>query len=150
MSARLRPGAPPPAPPARAVPGRSFPPVAELAVTSMALIIVSGIWLAAHLPRPAPLGPSAGLLAAAAALLLLAAALTSRLRPFAWNVFFTVAGWALAAYVVIAGMLELIFVLDGTRGAMLVLLTCSLTVFALDIPLLLGFSVARYQAAGAQ
>jgi hypothetical protein len=42
-------------------------------------------------------------------------------------------------------LLEFVFVLDHTRGASLVVLTFSLVVFALDIPLLMAFSVARYQ-----
>jgi hypothetical protein len=124
---------------------RRLPPVAELAVASLALIIVAGIYLVAHLPQRAPLGPAVGLLAAAGALLVVNAAVVSSLRPFAWRVFFQVAGWTLVAYVVIGGLLEFIFVFDHTRGAMLVVLTLSLLVFALDIPILFGFSVARYQ-----
>jgi len=98
-----------------------------------------------HLPERAPLGPAVGLLAAAGALLVADVVLVSRLRPFAWRVFFQVAGWALVAYVVIAELLEFTFVFDHTRGSLLVVLTLSLAAFALDIPLLLGFSVARYQ-----
>ena len=124
---------------------RRLPPVAELAVVTMALVIAGGIYLVAHLPQRAPLGPAVGLLAAAGVLLVANAALVSSLRPFAWRVFFQVAGWVLVAYVVIGGMLEFIFVFDDTRGALLVVLTLSLLVFALDIPILLGFSVARYQ-----
>jgi hypothetical protein len=124
---------------------RRLPPVAELAVASLALIIVAGIYLVAHLPQRAPLGPAVGLLAAAGALLVVNAAVVSSLRRFAWRVFFQVAGWTLVAYVVIGGLLEFIFVFDHTRGAILVVLTLSLLVFALDVPILFGFSVARYQ-----
>ena len=67
------------------------------------------------------------------------------LRDFAWHTFFVVAKWALLAYAVIAGILEYVFVYDGTRGGMLVLLTLSLFIFAVDIPVLFGFSVARFQ-----
>jgi hypothetical protein len=56
-----------------------------------------------------------------------------------------VGGWALAAYLVIAGMLEFVFVLDHTRGGLLIVLTLMLAVFAVNVPLLLAFSVARYQ-----
>jgi hypothetical protein len=124
---------------------RRLPPIAELAVGSLALVIVAGIYLVAHLPQRAPLGPAVGLLAAAGALLVANAGLVSSLRPFAWRVFFQVAGWTLVAYVVIGGLLEFIFLFDHTRGAMLVVLTFSLLIFALDIPILFGFSVARYQ-----
>lgn len=125
--------------------GSQLPPIAQVAVISMALVIASGIYLASHLPKTAPLGPVVALLAVAGFLLLLNVALLGRLRHFAWPVFFRVAGWAGIAYVVIAGMLEFIFVFDHTRGSMLVVLTLSLLIFALNIPLLLAFSVARYQ-----
>ncbi len=124
---------------------RRLPPVAQLAVGSMILIVIGGIYLAGHLPRQPPLGPAAGLLAAAGAVLVVDLLILSRLRPFAWDVFFKVGGWALLAYGVISGMLEYVFVLDHTHGSILVLLTLMLVVFALDIPLLLAFSVARYQ-----
>lgn len=124
---------------------RRLPPVAELVVASLILVVAGGIYLVAHLPQRAPLGPVVGLLAAAGALLVAAAVLVSTLRPFAWREFFQVAGWALVAYLVIGGLLEFTFVFDHTRGAMLAVLTLSLVVFSLDIPLLWGFSVARYQ-----
>jgi hypothetical protein len=42
-------------------------------------------------------------------------------------------------------MLEYVFVKDGTRGGVLVVLSLSLLVFAVHVPLLIGFTVARYQ-----
>jgi len=139
MTAGLEQGAP------ASVAGRRLPPIAELLMGSMACVIAGGIFMASHLPQSAPLGPAVGLLAAGSVLLVAAAALVSRLRPFAWRTFRLVAGWAVVAYVVIAGLLEFTFVYDHTRGSLLLVLTLSLIVFALDIPLLLGFSVARYQ-----
>lgn len=130
------------------LPQRQLPPVAQLAVASMALVIVSGIYLAAHLPHHPPLGPAVGFLAASGVLLIADVAVVSRLSPFNWEVFFRVGGWALLAYGVIAGMLEFMFVFDHTRGGSLVVFTLSLLVFALDVPLLLAFSVARYQEVG--
>lgn len=121
------------------------PPVPAVCVASMTLILASGIYLAAFLPRPAPLGPAVGLVAAAGAALAAAVVLVARQTDFAWGSFFTVVRWSLLAYAVIAGLLEFVFVDDGTRGAMLVLLTLSLVVFAVDIPLLFGYSVARFQ-----
>lgn len=128
--------------------GQRLPPVSQLAIAALALVIIGGIDLAAHLPRPAPLAPAVAALAVAGVALLAGFASLSRVREFAWRTFARVAGWTLAAYLVIAGMLEFVFVLDHTRGAVLAVLTLMLVVFALDIPLLLGFSVARYQPVG--
>jgi hypothetical protein len=96
-----------------------------------------------------PLGPPAVLLAASALLLAGNALALARIREFNWPVFFGVARWALLAYVVIAGMLEYIFVNDGTRGGELLVLSLSLVVYAIHIPLLIGFTVARYAPAQA-
>ncbi len=125
------------------------PPVPAVCVASMALVLSGGIYLAAYLPRHAPLGPAVGLVAAAGAALVAAIVLVAGLREFAWGTFFVVAKWALLAYAVIAGILEYVFVYDGTSGTMLVLLTASLIIFAVDIPVLFGFSVARFQTSDA-
>lgn len=127
---------------------RRLPRVAELAVTSMALVIVAGIYLAAYLPRQGPLLLPTALVAVSAALLLANAFILLRLRDFAWDRFFLVAGWAWLAYLLIAGMLEFVFLIDQTRGALLTLMTVILLIFSVDIPILLGFSVARYQGTG--
>lgn len=124
---------------------RPLPPVTQLAVGTMALVIVGGIYVAAHLPQQAALWLPIALLVAAVVLLVANVVALSRLRAFAWRTFFLVGRYALLAYIVIAGMLEFVFVLDGTPGRLLVLLTLMLAVFAVDIPLLFAFSVARYQ-----
>lgn len=135
----------PHAPPAE----RPLPPIQQIAVGVLVLIVAGGIYTAAHLPRHVPEGPTIGLLAAACVLLAVNVVLLSRIEDFAWRIFRLVAGWVLAAYVVIAGMLEYVFVYDDTRGTQLVILTAMLAVFAINIPLLLGFSVARFQDPGA-
>lgn len=121
------------------------PPVPAMCVASMALVIVAGIYLAAHLPARASLAPAVGLLAASGAVMLVTVSTVARLRDFAWDAFFLVLKWAGLAYLVIAGMLEYVFVYDHTRGSMLVVLTLSLLVFAVDVPMLLAYSVARFQ-----
>ncbi len=126
---------------------RRLPPISEVATVTIALVVIGGIYLAAYLPRRAPLGIAFGLVAAAAICLLWNIVTLSRLRDFAWAPFFLVARWALVAYLIIAGMLEYAFVLDHTRGGILLVLTLMLAIFAVNIPLLLGFSVARYQPA---
>ncbi|MGA2471683.1 MAG: hypothetical protein ABSG64_13455 [Solirubrobacteraceae bacterium] len=123
---------------------RSLPPIQQIAVAVIALIAIGGVYTAAHLPRHVPEGPTVALLGAASVLLVVNAVLLSRIEPFAWNLFRLVAGWVLVAYLVVAGMLEYVFVYDGTRGNQLLIVTAMLVVFALDIPLLLGFSVARF------
>jgi hypothetical protein len=127
---------------------RKLPPVAEMAVTAMALIVIGGITLASRLPHPAPLPVLVALLAAAAALVIADVVLLARLRDFAWPLFFQVAKWTLLAYAVMYGILEFTFVYDHVTGATLAVLTLMLVVFAVDIPLLFGFSVARYATPG--
>ena len=87
-----------------------LPPVTEVGMASLALIVAGGIYLSAHLPQHVPLGPAIALL----------------------------------AYVVIAGMIEYAFLQDHIRGGTLVVLTLSLVVFAVHVPMLVGFTVARY------
>lgn len=130
---------------APAVPsGRSLPPVSELAIGSLALIVIGGIYLAGYFPRTTPLFPAVALLAGSGILLVTEVAMLGRVRQFAWHRFFQVFTWALAAYAIMAGMIGYAFVTDGVRGSLLVLLVLMLLVYAVDIPLLLAFSVARY------
>jgi type III secretory pathway component EscS len=123
---------------------RRLPPIAEIAVAALALIVVGGITLASRLPRPAPLPLLVALLAVAAVLVLADVVLLARLPEFAWPVFFQVAKWSLLAYAVMYGILEFTFIYDHVSGSTLVVLTLMLVVFAVDVPLLFGFSVARY------
>ena len=122
-----------------------LPPVTELGVVSMALIVAGGISIAAKLPGDVPLGLPVALLAASATVMVANVVALSRVPGFNWPLFFSVARWALVAYCVIAAILEFVFVNDGTRGGVLVVLTLSLLVYAVHVPLLIGFTVARYQ-----
>ena len=124
---------------------RKLPPVTEVAIASMALIVVGGIWIASHLPHHVPLGPAVALLAASALLVVVNVVSLIRVPGFNWDVFFLVGKWAGLAYAITAGMLEYVFVKDGTGGGQLVVLTLSLVVYAVHVPLLMGFTVARYQ-----
>jgi hypothetical protein len=126
---------------------RRVPPVGSLGTVSMVLTIASVIYLAAYIPKVPPLGPAIGLMAAAGVVLLANVVLLVRTRDFAWRPFKLVFGWALVAYIVIAGMLEYVFLYDHTRGGVLALMTLSLMSFTVNVPLLLGFGVARYQTA---
>ena len=123
---------------------RRLPPVTQIGMLSLALIVAGGIYLAAHLPHQVPLTPAIVLLSISALLLAGNLAALARVRGFAWGRFFEVARWALLAYVVVAGMIEYSFLRDHVNGGALVVLTLSLVVFAVHVPVLIGFTVARY------
>ncbi|MBV8999685.1 MAG: hypothetical protein JO304_11525, partial [Solirubrobacterales bacterium] len=108
------------------------------------LIVVGGIYLSAHLPDHVPLGPAVALLTASAIVLGVNVFLLSRVSDFDWERFFEVGKWSLLAYLVIAGMIEYVFLRNHVRGGTLVVLTLSLVVFAVHVPMLVGFTVARY------
>jgi hypothetical protein len=119
--------------------------VTALAAASLAAVVAGVIWLASYLPREAPLAPALACLVIAVALLLANAALLARTPAFAWRRFFQVGGWALLAYAVVSGMLEYTFLYDRTRGALLAILSAMLVLFAVNVPLLMAFTVARYE-----
>lgn len=127
---------------------QQLPPVTQLGMLSLALVIASGIYLTAHLPSHVPLGPAFALLAASVVVLAINMILLSRVRDFAWQRFFQIVKWSFLAYVVIAGMLEYVFLRNHTSGGSLVVLTLSLAVFAVNVPMLVGFTVARYDVPG--
>ncbi len=127
-------------------PERRFPPINEFAAASLGLTIVGGIYLASSIPRLPALGPAWGLLIASWAAMLASITLLVRLKDFAWYRFNGVALRALAAYVVEAGMLEYVFVYDHVRGSLLVVLTLMLVIFGTTVPLMIGFTSARYAA----
>jgi hypothetical protein len=123
---------------------RRLPPVTQLGMLSLGLIVAAVIYLSAHLPEHVSLGPAIVLLALSA--LLLAGNVLSlwRTEGFAWGRFLQVARWALLAYTVIAGLIEYVFLRNNTSGGPLIVLTLSLVIFALTVPVLIAFTVARY------
>jgi len=124
---------------------RKLPPIAETALASMVLVIVGTIYLAANIANDPSLAIPVGLDVVAVVLLLAAIVVVSRVPDFAWRTFFVVARWALLGYLVIAGMIGFVFIVDNTPAAQLATLVAGLTVFVLDVTLILAFSVARYQ-----
>jgi hypothetical protein len=123
---------------------RRFPPVAGLAIVSLALVIIGGILMASYIPRRPPLGVPVAIAVVSAAALLAGSFLLSRLRPFAWDRFFLVFRWALLAYVISAAMIGFAFIRDHARGAPLAVVLVLLVIFALDVPLIIAVTVARY------
>lgn len=123
-----------------------LPPITEVAAGALTLVVVGGIYLASYLPRHPPLVLPTSLLIAATVLVVANIVLLARLPAFAWSTFFLVGRWALLAYCVVAGMLEYVFVYDGTRGSLLILLSGMLVLFAVDVPTIIAFTVARFEA----
>jgi hypothetical protein len=107
-----------------------LPPVTQVGMASLALIVAGGIYLSAHLPQRVPLAPAVVLLALSALLLV--------------GNLFALAKWALLAYTITAGLIEFSFLRNGLSGGPLVVLTLSLVVYAVHVPMLIGFTVARY------
>jgi hypothetical protein len=123
---------------------RRLPPVTQLGMASLALIVAGGIYLSSHLPKHVPLGPAVVLLVLSALLLVANLAALSRVRDFAWDRFLQVGKWALLAYAITAGMIEYAFLRNGLSGGPLVVLTLSIVVYAVHVPMLIAFTVARY------
>ena len=121
-----------------------YPPFTELTMLSLALIVAGGIYLSAHLPKHVSLTLPVILLVLSAVLMALNLASLTRIRHFDWNRFWAVGRWSLLAYVVIAGLIEYVFLQNHLSGGPLVVLTLSLVVFAIHVPALVGFTVARY------
>ncbi|HEX4754351.1 MAG TPA: hypothetical protein VH661_01190 [Candidatus Dormibacteraeota bacterium] len=130
--------------PLPAPPERTVPPVTQLVIGSLALVIIGGIVMAGNFPRPPSLAVPVALLAGSAILFAISLLLLTRHREFPWPVFFGVARWALLAYLVIAGMIEYAFIHNHAEGAPLLVLSLMLLMFALDVPLSIGFTVARF------
>jgi len=127
-------------------PGRTLPPVTEIGIATLAVIVASGVYLSAYpVPRHAPYPAAIALVALAYLGEAVNIVLLLRIRDFAWDKFVLVGRWALLAYSIAAGMLEYVFVRDHTPGRTLAILSLALVVFATDIPIMLAFTVARYQ-----
>jgi len=123
------------------------PPIWECGVAALACVVVSVIYLASYLPGKPNTVPAYILLALATLLVIAQLVLLGSLENFSRRDLHQVGGYALAAYIVIGGMIEYVFVRDHTGGVELGLLTWGLALFVVDVPLILAFSVARYQPA---
>ena len=123
---------------------RRLPPVTEVGMLSLALIVAGGIYLASNITGDVALAPAVVLLCASALLLVGNLVALSRVRGFPWGRFLQVAKWALLAYAITAGLIEYTFLRNDLSGGPLVVLTLSLVVYAVHVPMLIGFTVARY------
>ena len=123
---------------------RRLPPVAEMAVISIMCMMAGGILMASRLPQPPNLAGPGALVAFGGALTVVDLLVLSRVKPFAWRTFWLVMRWALVAYVVITGLLLYVFAINHTAGGTLGVLIATLIVFAVDVPVILAFTVARF------
>lgn len=123
-----------------------FPPVAEAGVCALVLIVIGGIYMASYAPRRPPLAVPVALAAASAVVLAAAVVMLVRSRQLAWDKFLLVGRWTLLSYVIAAGLIEFAFVRDHMRGSSLALVSVMLVLFALIVPLIISFTVARYQS----
>ena len=123
---------------------RRDPPVLLLGSGALLLVVIGGIYQVSHLPHSVPLTLPWILLVASFVLLVGAVASIRLISDFAWPRFLTVGKWVLVAYAVTAGMLEYVFVRNHTRGAPLVVLSLSIAIYWLTVPLLVAYTVARY------
>jgi hypothetical protein len=126
---------------------RRLPPVTQLGMASLALIVAGGIYLSSHIPQHVALAPAVVLLAGSVLLLAANLAMLARVHGFAWGRFFEVAKWSLLAYTIIASLIEYAFLRNHLSGGPLVVLTLSLVVFSVHVPMLIGFTVARFSEA---
>ncbi|HVM64738.1 MAG TPA: hypothetical protein VMU14_07745 [Acidimicrobiales bacterium] len=123
---------------------RTLPPITELCITTIALTVVGGVYMAAHLPKHFSLVFPVIDVIVCGALVVATVVLLAGIKPFAWRTFFLVFKWAFLAYAVISGMLAYVFARDHTPAAPMAVLALMLVIWAVVIPVLFGFTVARY------
>ena len=121
-----------------------WPPVIETGAVALALAISGVIYLTSTLPDVPAIAPAVGLLAASALIVVLNVLMLARADGFAWQHFFLVFRWALLGYGLIAGLLMFVFIHNDLQTRQLALLAATLAIGAVDIPMILAFSVARF------
>ena len=95
--------------------GRRFPPVAELATVSLALVVIGGILLASYAPRRPPLGVLGGRAAVSTILLLADVGPAGPPAGVQLGPVLYLLPWALLAYDPSAGMIGFAFIHDHVR-----------------------------------
>ena len=125
---------------------RKLPPVVGVSMAALALAVTGGVILAARpLEHPSIVFPAA-LEVAAVVLELAAVVMMLRIRPFAWRRFRQVFAIALVAYVIQGAMIEWAFAKNHTPAGPITALTFGIVVFSTIVPLMIAFTVARYEA----
>jgi hypothetical protein len=124
--------------------GVLMPPPSVFAVVVLMLVLGAIGTLASYLPGPAPLDVTLPLIEVALVAFAVAVWRLFLTRTYAWATFFAVARPAFWASATGAGIVELTFRHDDTTGWSFAILSTGLVLIALDLPLLLGYSVARH------
>jgi hypothetical protein len=116
-----------------------------ISVASVVLVFFTIGTLVSYLPDRAPLVATLTLLGLAIAALVLAVLRLVTGRTYPWQSFFVVARPAFFAVSAAAGFIEFAFIHDHMRGSSLAIATTGLALLVLNLPLLLGYSVARHE-----
>ena len=124
---------------------RKLPPVSLVGTVALGLAIAGVAYLTSSLPKEPSLTPAIVLLALAAAAVVANAVWLALVPGFAWRIFFVVGGWTLLGYGIISGLLMFVFIHNGLPARQLAFQIATLAVLAIDVPMMLAFSVARYE-----
>lgn len=124
---------------------RVMPPVVPVAMLALALAVTGGVILAAGAMTDPSLVVPGVLVVAAVVMEIVAAVMMTSIRPFAWVRFRQVAAWALLAYAIQSAVIVFAFVVNDVPAGPMALFSIGLVVFATDVPLMIGFTVARYE-----
>ncbi len=125
---------------------RKLPPVVGVSMVALACAVVAGVILAALVFQHTSLVVPTIFVVAALVLEATAIGMMVSIRPFAWDRFRLVFGWAFVAYAIQGGMIEWAFAKNHTPAGPLTVLTLGIVVFSTIVPVMIGFTVARYQA----
>lgn len=126
---------------------RRLPPIVGLAMAALTFAVVGGVIVAAQFGLTgASLVVPAVFVVGALVLEAITVVVMARIRPFAWVRFRQVFLIALAAYVLQSAIIGWTFLKNDTPAGPLLVLTGGLVVFATIVPLMIAFTVTRYQA----
>jgi len=124
---------------------RKLRPVVGVAMAALTLAITGGILVVAQIGEEPDLVVPSVLMGAAIVLEIAAIVMLTAIRPFAWARFTQVFRWALLAYVLQSAIIEWSFIKNDVPGRPLAVLSIGLVVFSTAVPIMIAFTVARYQ-----
>ena len=114
---------------------RKLPPVTEIGMASLALIVAGGIYLSSHIARTCRLARRSRCSRRRRCCSPATCIALTRVKGFAWGRFFDVAKWALLAYAITAGLIEYAFLRNHSAAGRCVVLILSLVVYAVHVPI---------------